>query len=167
MERIMVIGCPGCGKTTFSAKLARRLNLPLVHLDQLGWQGEWQGVPKETFDRLLREKVAKPRWIIDGNYNRTIPIRLDRCDTVIFMDYPRRVCLWGVLSRTLRNYGKVRSDMGGNCRERLDPSFLRFVWRFRATHNSRYYALLEGQREKQVVILKSRKETAAFLEQAA
>lgn len=165
MERIMVIGCCGCGKTTFSRQLAARLDLPLVHLDCLGWQGEWQAVPKETFDRLLQEEVEKPRWVIDGNYNRTIPVRLHRCDTVLFMDYPRRVCMWGVIRRLLQNYGKHRSDMGGTCRERLDLPFLRFVWNFRATHTERYCAMLRQQTDKRVVILKSRREAAAFLEQ--
>ena len=164
MKQIMIIGCGGCGKTTLARKLAQRLNLPLIHLDRLYWCGNWQSVDRETFDMLLMKEVSKPEWIIDGNYNRTIPLRLSYCDTVIYMDYPRLLCLWGVLKRVFTNWGRSRSDMGGYCPERLDGDFLKTVWKFNPTNRRRYYQMLEEQQGKTIVILRSRRQTRRFLD---
>lgn len=130
MKRIMVIGCCGSGKSTLSKALAKKLKLPLVHLDVLNWRDDWQAISNEEFDDLLLAEVQKEAWIIDGNYNRTIELRLQYCDAVIYLDYSRFRCLFGVLKRVIRNYGQTRSDMGGHCPERFDLSFLKFVWNF-------------------------------------
>lgn len=164
MERIIVIGCPGSGKTTFSGQIAEKTGLPLVHLDALHWRDGWQTVPKEEFDELLLAELTKPRWIIDGNYNRTIPLRLQYCDTVIWLDYPRTTCMLGVIKRVITNYGKSRPDMGGNCPERLDFEFLRTVWGFRKKHHARYFEMLANARGVTVFVMKNRKATEKFLE---
>ena len=163
MKRILIIGCCGCGKTTLSRQLSQRLQLPLIHLDQLNWRDNWQPVPRETFDALLAAEVNKPAWIIDGNYNRTLPLRLQYCDTVIYMDYPRILCLWGVLKRVVTGYGKSRSDMGGNCPESFDCAFLSFVWTFNIAHSQRYPQMIKQEPRKRVIILRSRRETHRFL----
>ena len=87
-ERILVIGSPGSGKTTFSLRLGEALAIPVVHLDRLNWYGNWQTRTKDDFEALLREALASDRFIVDGNYARTLPMRLERCDTVVFIDYP-------------------------------------------------------------------------------
>lgn len=127
MRKVMIIGCPGSGKTTLARKLSSKLNLPLVHLDVLNFGGHWQTVSTEEFDALLLQEVQKEAWIIDGNYHRTIPLRLEHCDTVIYLDYSRMTCLFDVIKRVLKGYGQSRPDMGGNCPERFDLSFLEFV----------------------------------------
>jgi len=165
MERIIVIGCPGSGKTTLSKQLANKLGLPLTHLDVLHWRDGWQTIPKDEFDRLLTDELVKPNWIIDGNYNRTIPLRLQYCDTVIWLDYPRITCMLGVLKRYFKNRGKSRPDMGGNCPEKLDLEFLKFVWRFNKTHRQRYKEMLDNADEVKVIVLKNRKKTKRFLEE--
>ncbi len=165
VQRIMVIGCCGCGKTTLSKKLASKLNLPLVHLDVLNWRDNWQPVSQGEFDRLLLGEVKKDKWVIDGNYHRTIPIRLKYCDTVIYMDYPRVVCLLGAIKRILKGYGKSRSDMGGNCPERLDMEFLRFIWNFNKNNRKNYLEMLEeAAGKKKVIVLHGRKECLRFLQ---
>lgn len=164
MERIIVIGCPGSGKTTLSKQLTNKLGLPLIHLDVLHWRDGWQTIPKDEFDRLLIDELVKPNWIIDGNYNRTIPLRLQYCDTVIWLDYPRITCMLGVLKRYFQSRGKSRPDMGGNCPERLDFEFLKFVWRFNKTHRQRYKEMLDNANEVKLIILRNRKETKRFLE---
>ena len=165
MQRIIVIGCCGCGKTTLSRELASKLNLPLIHLDALNWRDNWQHVSQEEFDRLLSVEVKKNKWIIDGNYNRTIPIRLKYCDTIIYMDYPRLVCLFGAIKRILKGYGKSRPDMGGNCPERFDMEFLRFIWNFNKNNRQKYLQMLEEVvSEKKVILLRSRKECLNFLQ---
>ena len=90
MERVMIIGCGGSGKSTVARQLGEKTGLPVVHLDQIFWSpGNWQHLEKEEFDSLLRIELGKPRWILDGNFNRTIEMRLERCDTVIYQDFNR------------------------------------------------------------------------------
>ena len=103
MNRILVVGKAGSGKTTFSRALAQKLALPLVHLDRLYWTGDWENRTREEFDRLLQAELEKPQWIIDGNFTRTFPHRLSYCDTVFFFDLPALPCLWGVTLRSLQN----------------------------------------------------------------
>lgn len=165
MKRILVIGCPGSGKTTFAKQLANKLGLPLIHLDVLHWRDGWQTIPKDEFDRMLIDELVKPNWIIDGNYNRTIPLRLQYCDTVIWLDFPRITCILGALKRVIKNYGKTRPDMGGNCPERFDLEFLRFIWGFNKTNRERYREMLDNSDGIKVIVLKSRKEAEKFWEE--
>ena len=81
MKRILIIGNAGAGKSTFAKALSQKLGLPLVHLDQLFWYGDWQTVERSEFDRQLQAELEKPQWIIDGNFSRTLPHRLQYCDT--------------------------------------------------------------------------------------
>lgn len=161
MEQILVIGCPGSGKTTLAKSLASKLDLPLVHLDALFWRDGWKNLSAGEFDKLLEKELEKPRWIIDGNYNRTLITRLRRADTVIYLDYPRRICLAGVIGRYFKNRGKTRSDIGGNCPEKLDFPFLKFVWEFNKKYRKFYRELLAGSGIK-AYIFRSRRQTRAF-----
>lgn len=165
MERIIIIGSCGAGKSTLAIKLAKKLGLPLVHLDKIRFVGNWQERSKEEFDKLLVSELEKPRWIIDGNYNRTIPLRMQYCDTVVFLDFPRLVCLWGVVTRVIKYHGKTRPDMGDNCPERFDLEFLKFVWQFKTKHRKRYLEMLANAKDKKVVILKNRRQVKRFLEE--
>lgn len=164
MKKIMIIGCCGSGKTTLAKKLSNKLNLPLIHLDKLNWRDNWQNISKEEFDDLLWAEVVKPTWIIDGNYERTIPLRLKYCDTVIYMDYSRISCLYGVIKRVVMGYGKSRPDMGGYCPERFDFDFIKFVWNFNKNNRKRYYDILSSKEDIQVIILRNRRQAAHFLQ---
>lgn len=163
MERIIIIGSCGAGKSTLAVSLAQKTNLPLVHLDKIRFIGNWQERSKEDFDEILLSELKKPRWIIDGNYNRTIPLRMQYCDTVIFLDFPRLVCIWGVIKRVIKYHGKTRPDMGGNCPERFDLDFMKFVWQFRPKHRKRYLEMLSGVSDKNVIILKNRRQVKKLL----
>ena len=164
MQRILVIGGSGAGKSTLSVELAKKLNLPLVHLDRLFWRAGWQHVSREEFDNRLFKELMQPAWIIDGEYSRTLKTRLSYCDTVIFLDYSRFVCLTGVLKRILTGYGKTRPDMGEGCPERFDWEFLKYVWNFNKNNRQKTYHLLETEKNKNIIILKSRKEAARLLQ---
>ena len=162
-NRIIIIGCGGSGKSTLARKLYEKTNLPIVHLDKLFWRKGWKSIPREEFDKLLRIKLKKDKWIIDGNFDRTIGERLNRCDTVIFLDYPKRTCLIGVIKRVITNYGKVRPDMGEGCPEKFDFEFLKWIWNFNREHRDKYYQLLKEIENKKIYIFKNRRECNEFL----
>ena len=165
MERVMIIGCGGAGKSTLARKLGEKTGLPVVHLDQIWWEpGNWQHIEKSEFDERLAEELRKPRWILDGNFNRTIEARLAVCDTVIYLDYPRLVCLKNWLGRVVKNRGRARADMGEGCTEWLDPEFAGWIWNFNKKYRRTYYELLENVENKNIVILKSRRQADKFLE---
>ena len=163
VERMMVIGCPGSGKSTLSRLMAKKTGFPLVHLDQLFWNSGWQEKSREEFDSILTEELQKDRWIIDGNYSRTISMRLERADTVVFMDYPSVVCAYRVLKRVITRYGESRSDMGENCPERFDMSFLKYVWHFRKTERPKLISRLSEAEGKHIIDIKNEKDRKAFL----
>ena len=164
MERIMIIGCGGSGKSSLARRLGEKTGLPVVHLDKLFWKTGWVESTKDEIDAKIMAEMEKPRWIIDGNYNRTLPKRLEYCDTVIYLDFSRFACLLGVAKRVLTSYGTVRPDMAEGCPERFDLEFLQWVWKFNDKHRKKYYDLL-NQTDKQVYILKNRRQVKRFLEQ--
>jgi adenylate kinase family enzyme len=163
MDRIMIIGCGGSGKSTLARQLGQKLGLPVVHLDQLFWTPGWVSISKDEFDRVHEAALAEEKWIMDGNFDRTIPKRLQRCDTVIYLDFSRFACLMGVLKRVLSTYGKVRPDMGEGCPERMDLDFLKWVWNFNKNKRERIYGLLKEAEGVQVIILKKRRMVKKFL----
>lgn len=163
-QRIMIVGNGGSGKSTLAVRLGALTGLPVVHLDQLFWRAGWQMVTREEFDRVLAEEVAKDAWIIDGNYNRTITTRLERCDTVIFLDMPRLVCLFRVLKRVWKYHGKTRPDMGDDCPEKVDREFLAWIWHFNAKNRQKYLDLFAGSLDKNIFVLRNRREIKRFFE---
>ena len=165
MERIMIIGCGGAGKSTLARQLGAKLNLPVVHLDKLFWKPGWVESTKDEIDAKIMEELRKPRWIMDGNYNRTLPKRLEYCDTVIYLDFNRLVCLTGVAKRVLTTYGTVRPDMAEGCPERFDLDFLKWIWNFNKTHRGRYYRLLNETDGIEKIVLKNRRAVKRFLEE--
>jgi len=164
VERILVIGCPGSGKTRLAKLLGEKLKIPVTHLDQLWWTGQWENVSREEFDARLEAALEAEKWIIDGNYSRTMPIRLRYCDTIIYLDYSRWQCLAGMTQRILTNRGKSRPDMGGNCPEKFDPEFIKFIWNFNKNNRNLNYTWIAQARHARTVILKNRKEAKAFLD---
>ena len=102
---------------------------------------------------------------MDGNYNRTLPKRLEYCDTVIYLDFSRFTCLMGVAKRVLTTYGTVRPDMAEGCPERFDLDFLRWIWNFNKTHRHRYYRLLNETDGIEKIVLKNRRQVKEFLEE--
>ena len=163
MERIMIIGCGGSGKSTLARQLGEKLDIPVVHLDKLFWKPGWVSLTREAFDAVHREAISKEKWIMDGNFDRTIPERLGRCDTVIYLDFSRFACLCGVLKRILTTYGKVRPDMGEGCPERIDWEFLKWVWNFNKNKREKNYRLLNEAEGVETIVLKNRRAVKRFL----
>ena len=158
MKRIMIIGCPGSGKSTFARALAAKTGLPLYYLDMMYWNPDRTTKPKEEFRAALRETVSLPEWIIDGNYGSTLEIRMEVCDTVIFLDYPVEVCIAGVEERR----GKPRPDMPWIETE-PDLEFIEFIKKYNEESRPKVIELLEKYKEKNIIIFKSRAEADEYL----
>ena len=163
MKKIMIIGSGGSGKSTLARQLGLVLQIPVVHLDKLWWKPGWVSVSCEEFDVLHRSAIEEPTWIIDGNFSRTIPQRLEKCDAVIYLDFNSVTCLMSVLKRVLTNLGKVRPDMGEGCPERISWEFLGWVWNFNKNNRKKTYDLLFRATHAQVYIFRNRKEVRKFL----
>ena len=164
MERVIIIGCGGAGKSTLARKLGEKTGLPVVHLDQIWWEpGNWKHMEREEFDVRLRLELEKPRWILDGNFNRTLEARLAQCDTAIYLDYPRLLCLKNWIGRVIQNWGHARADMAEGCNEWFDPEMAKWIWQFNSKNRNRYYELLNQAQGVQVHVFRSRRETEKFL----
>ena len=144
INKIMVIGCCGAGKSTLSFKLAEHFDLPLFHLDRLYWKSGWVESEMDEWKTKHQEVIEKPQWIIDGNYKSTIKERLELADLVICMDMPRWQSLWGIIKRRIQYRGKTRPDMNPGCNERLDWEFTKYVWNFQRDQRP---ALIEHLKE--------------------
>ena len=158
MKKIIVIGCPGSGKSVLSRALHQKTGLPLHHLDMMFWNADKTTVEKRVFLERLSAVLREDAWIIDGNYASTMEERMAACDTVIFLDYPPEICLEGIHERV----GKPRADMPW-VEDGEDAEFLAFVRDFNREQRPRILELLAAHGDKTVVILSDRAEADAFL----
>ena len=167
MEKILVIGSGGAGKSTFARRLGERLGLEVIHLDAHHWKSGWVGTPKDEWREVVAELLRRDAWVMDGNYSGTLDARLAACDTVVFLDLPRAVCLWRVLKRLVVYRNRKRPDMAEGCRERFDPEFIRWVWGYRHRSRPKVVRLLEEhERAKRIVWLRTSAEVESFLARA-
>ena len=130
MERVLVIGSPGAGKSTFAAAIARRTGLPLIHLDRHYWQSGWVESEAEEWKARVEALASGERWVMDGNYGGTLALRLGRADTVVWLDFPVWLCLWRIVRRARRYRGRVRPDMAEGCPEQMSWEFFSYTARF-------------------------------------
>jgi adenylate kinase family enzyme len=133
VKRVAVVGSGGAGKSRLAIAIGERTGLPVVHLDPLFWRAGWTAAPEEESRRALQEVIAADRWVLDGNFLTDPPAvdpRFDRADTLIWLDPPRWKCMWRVLSRLVRDRGRVRPDLPLDCFEGFDLPFLKEVWSY-------------------------------------
>ena len=168
MRRVLVIGCSGAGKSTLARKLSAVTGLPLVGLDRIYWRSGWIELPHSEWRAAVEKLVAEPAWVMDGNYSGTFDLRMPRADTVIWLDYPRTVCLRRVLWRVIKGYGRTRADLPPGCPEKFETQFLHFVWNFPANSRPR---IVDGLQRfgghLRVLHFTRDREAAAFLREAA
>ena len=159
MKKIIVIGCPGAGKTTFAEKLNKKTGLPLFYLDAIWHKPDRTHISREEYDTRLSEILALDSWIIDGNYSRTIEKRMSECDTVFLFDLPTQICLEGATSRL----GKERYDLPWIDTE-LDPKLKKEIEKFGVEKLPEIYALIDKYKDgKRVVVFKTREQADKFL----
>ncbi|GAA0452288.1 AAA family ATPase [Alkalibacillus silvisoli] len=130
LNRILIVGSSGAGKSKLSSQLGELLNIRVIHLDSLFWLPNWTQRDLEEWQQLNREIVKGNQWIIDGYYPSTLEIRMQHADTIIYLNYPRRVCLYRAIKRRFEYRGVTRPDMGEGCPERLHVEFLQYIWKF-------------------------------------
>ena len=158
MKKVIVIGCPGSGKSTVSRALHNKTGIPLYHLDMMYWNADKTTVEKSVFLERLSDVLEKDKWIIDGNYGSTMELRMAECDTAIFLDYPLDVCLDGIKERR----GKPRSDMPWIETEE-DAEFIEFIKSYHEQQRPMVLALIKKYGNKNIIVFKSRDEAEKFL----
>ena len=164
MRKVLVIGSGGAGKSVFANRLGKLLNIEVLHLDKFYWSPGWIEMPKDEWLKTVEELVERDSWIMDGNYSGTLKVRLEACDTVIFLDMPRTLCLWRVLKRTFMYRNGSRPDMAEGCREKLNLEFLRWVWDYSSRTRPKIVELLKANSQtKKIIWLRSDSEVERFL----
>lgn len=169
MQRVAIIGNGGAGKTTLARELGRRVGLPVVYLDRVFWRPGWVEPDPCAWQRAHRDALAGAVWIADGNFGSTMAERLRHADTIVLVDPPPLLCVWGAAWRKLRWLGRSRDDLPAGCFERLAPqetlAFWRYIWGYRRKQLPAVLELLDGVRpEKRVEILRSRRDIRRFLD---
>ena len=160
MKKVIVIGCPGSGKTTFAEKLNKRTGLPLYYLDAIWHKPDRTHISREEYDKRLSEILDSDEWIIDGNYSRTIEVRMQNCDTVFLFDLPTETCIQGATARL----GKTRYDVPW-IDTKLDPKFRREIEEFPINVLPGIYELIDKYKAgRQVIIFKSREQADEYLD---
>ncbi|WP_033289938.1 DNA topology modulation protein FlaR [Amycolatopsis jejuensis] len=159
-RRIVVLGCSGSGKSTLARQLGATLGVPVTHLDRLFWRPGWVQAPFEEFRAGVAKAVSTGAWVIEGNYSKTLDLRLPLADTVVFLDPPRAVCMVRVLRRHLRERGQDTQAAG--CVSKVDFEFVKWIWHWRRTHRSALLHRVATSRTRQV-LLQSPRDVAAFL----
>ena len=159
MKKIIVIGCPGSGKSRFSKELHKKTGVPLYHLDMMYWNADKTIVEKSVFRERLSDVLKKDEWIIDGNYSSTMEMRMTACDTVFFLDYPTELCICGIMERR----GKPRSDMPWIETEE-DDEFMEYIKSFNDKSRPDIIKLLNKFSDKNVIVFTSREQTDCFLD---
>jgi adenylate kinase family enzyme len=164
MKRVLVIGPGGSGKSTFARRLGQILGREVKHLDSFYWRAGWTKPSPEEWIKTVNELIGAESWIIDGNYGGTLAQRVERCDTIIFLDMPRLLCMWRITKRRLTYRNRSRPDMAEGCTEKLDLEFISWVWNY--THRSRpnvVKLINENQANKKIVWLRSNADVKKFL----
>ncbi|UKY49898.1 topology modulation protein [Streptomyces inhibens] len=166
MKKVAIVGCGGSGKSDLARKLAKILDAPVTHLDSAFYDDEWNALPMEKFAEVQRGLVAQPTWIIDGNYNSTLQIRLEACDTVVLMDVSTPAALWGIFSRQIRHGA---GHKGNGVHNRITWGVIKYVATYRRKMRPRVMTKIEefAAGHTEVVLLTSRRHTRRWLQQVA
>src|SRR5665213_2454500 len=164
MKRVVIVGCPGSGKSTFSKKLASKAGLPIIHLDYYYHQTKHNYyVDTESWNSKVVELIKPDKWIVEGNYGATFPERFGAADTIIFFDIPRRICFYRILKRWIYYRNRKRDEMPDDWAEKLDPEFLKYVWYFKKRSRPKILNQVNIHKNENVLIFKKSKTAEDYL----
>lgn len=163
MQRILVLGSSGSGKSTFARRLSARLGIELIHLDSHYWNPHWTCTPEIEWECKLDALLTSESWVMDGNYPASLEKRLERADTVVFLDSGRLSCLWRCLQRWRRYRGTNRPELPPGCYEKIDWEFFQWIWNYPRKIKPALLEALDSQDQAQVIVLKGQREIESFL----
>ena len=165
MNRIVIIGSPGSGKSTLAFKLSKILDIEIYHMDKLFWKANWESISENELEVKLEEILINDKWIIDGNYRKTLEMRIKKADTIILLDISKYKCIYNVFKR---RFNKNRIDIAEGCNEKFDIEFLKFIkyiFNFKKNNQKRINDLINGYRnDKKIYIMKNSYEINEFAE---
>ncbi len=128
-QRIMIFGLPESGKSTFALKLSKVLKLPLYHLDKYFFISHWIERSEEDFLEIQKGIVEKEQWIVDGNCIHSLETRYKRADIVIYICFPRILCIFRLFQRLLKKDSEIL-DRAPNCKEKVSWKLIQYLWNF-------------------------------------
>ncbi|MFD2925720.1 hypothetical protein [Halobacillus naozhouensis] len=164
MKRVAIIGSAGSGKSTLARQIGNAFHYEIVHMDQLFWKPGWQESTQEELAEKQAVYLRREEWVIEGNYSGVWEPRLQLADTIIFLNLNRYVCLRSVLKRWLKHMGKTRVDLAPGCPERMELSFLKYVWDYPKTKKAKAITAIEQHcHHAQIIILQDRKAVHSFM----
>jgi adenylate kinase family enzyme len=164
MKRVVVVGSPGSGKSTFSKMLREKTGIPIIHLDYHHLQSSHNyPVDTKAWNLKVSELIKPDEWIVDGNYGATYPERFAAADTIVFFDIPRRVCLYRILKRYIYYQNRKRDEMPEDWVERLDSEFLKYVWRFNKQSKPKIVDQIKNNKNDNVMIFKKSKQAEDYI----
>lgn len=166
-KRIIVIGSPGSGKSTFSTKLAEITGISLIHLDKEFWNYGWVETPREEWIKKQESLISRDEWIIDGNYGGTLDMRIEKADTVICFKLSRVVCILRYFKRVITNIDKIRPDMPEGCPEHFDFQFMKYIWNFPKTSGGRNFEMIQRSTYKHIIVFKKKTEVNKYIYELA
>ncbi|WP_226644728.1 DNA topology modulation protein [Mesobacillus subterraneus] len=167
MEKVIIIGCGGAGKSTLARKLGEILNIKVYHLDAMYWKPGWEMTAKDEWKKLIQQVIEEDSWLMDGNYGSTIDMRSQAADSIIFLDYSTTRCLYGIFKRRIMYHGRTRPDMNEGCPERLDWDFIKWVAKYKREKAPGIIARLEELKiqGKDIYHFTNPRETEKFIEE--
>ena len=167
VNRILVIGCSGSGKSTLAKIIGDKYGMEVFHLDKYFHKPNWESRDIEEFDNIVSELIQKDKWVMDGNYSRTLKARAKRADLIIFFDFPSYYCVFRILKRSFKTKlgFEKRTDMADGCDEKwFDWEFVKFVWNFRkksVPENHRTLKEINFNKDR-ILLLRKKREANEF-----
>lgn len=163
-SKILVIGSPGAGKSHFSGLISEISGIELFHLDRLYWLPGWVPVHDTEFDQRLDIVLSGEKWIIDGNYQRTLNKRYEAADTILYLDFNRYLCLYRSIKRTIANK-ETRTDITEGCEEHLNLEFLKWIWNYPSRNRDETMELLKASKGKKIRIFRKPSQLEGFVKE--
>lgn len=164
INRRSIIGGSGSGKSTLASILSKELDIPAIHLDAINYNANWVEIDKKERDAIISSKADDERWIIDGNYNKTLKERLEKADLIICLDYSTFAHINGVLKRIIKGYNKERQEIPG-CKERVNWTFLKYVITYNRKKRPQVIEFLKDVPNDKILIFKKQKHLNKWLKE--